>query len=223
MVPCSRVRWGRSCRIGKPERAERNRRSLARLTNALPVPFPSAVLARALVRPFVPPTPRLAIDLYWSAHPVRADRLAPALAARSGAPTDWRWRLGNGQNGLPLSFRYHRRLIANLHSPKDLASAVCAGGRFIASAGMSISGIVAPTRMRSGTVPVWWRGNSGMRPAVRQSSCAACKHVAAARPAGVSGGMRKLTTGSRSFEFGRNIGTPPGRSCSAFGACQTFS
>ena len=87
------------------ERAERNRRSLARLTNALPVPFPSAVLARALVRPFVPPTPRLAIDSYWSAHPVRADRLAPALAARSGAPTDWRWRLGNGQNGLPLSFR----------------------------------------------------------------------------------------------------------------------
>ena len=44
------------------EKAERNRRSLARLTKALPPIFPSAVLSRALSRPFVPPTPRLAID-----------------------------------------------------------------------------------------------------------------------------------------------------------------
>ena len=43
-------------------RAERNRQSLARLTKTLPRIFPSAVLSRALGRPFVPPTPRLAID-----------------------------------------------------------------------------------------------------------------------------------------------------------------
>jgi len=57
------------------EQAERNRKSLARLTKALPAIFPPAVLARALSRPFMPPTPRLAIDSYWRAHPIRADRL----------------------------------------------------------------------------------------------------------------------------------------------------
>jgi hypothetical protein len=65
------------------EKAERNRQSLARLTRALPRIFPSAVLSRALSRPFVPPTPRLAIDSYWGAHSIRADRLARALSARS--------------------------------------------------------------------------------------------------------------------------------------------
>ena len=87
------------------ERANRNRRSRARLTNALPAIFPSAVLSRALSLPFVPPTPRLAIDSYWRAHPIRADRLTRALAALSGAPSGWSWRLGNGLNGLPASFR----------------------------------------------------------------------------------------------------------------------
>jgi hypothetical protein len=76
-------------------KAERNRQSLVRLTKALPRIFPPAVLARALGRPFVPPTPRLAIDSYWRAHPLRADRLARALAARSGAPPNWSWRLGD--------------------------------------------------------------------------------------------------------------------------------
>jgi hypothetical protein len=53
----------------------------------------------------VPPTPRLAIDSYWDAHPLRADRLARALAARSGAPTGWVWRLGDRKIGLPTTFR----------------------------------------------------------------------------------------------------------------------
>jgi hypothetical protein len=74
------------------ENAEKNRRSLARLTAALPRIFPSAVLSRALGRPFVPPTPRLAIDSYWGAYPLLADRLARALAACSGAPSGWNWR-----------------------------------------------------------------------------------------------------------------------------------
>ena len=88
------------------EKAERNRQSLARLTKALPPIFPSAVLSRALSRPFVPPTPRLAIDSYWRAHPIRADRLARALAARSGAPSGWSWQLGEDRkDGLPATFR----------------------------------------------------------------------------------------------------------------------
>jgi hypothetical protein len=69
------------------ERDRRNRQALARLTKSLPGIFPFAVLARALSRPFVPPTPRLAIDSYWRAHPIRADRLARALAARGGTPS----------------------------------------------------------------------------------------------------------------------------------------
>jgi hypothetical protein len=74
-------------------RAERNRQSLARLTKALPAIFPAPVLRHALDRPFVPPMPRIAVDGYWRAHPIRADRLARALAARSGTPRGWTWRL----------------------------------------------------------------------------------------------------------------------------------
>jgi len=88
------------------QKAERNRQAVARLTKALPSIFPSAVLSRALGRAFVPPTPRLAIDSYWRAHPLRADRLARALARRSGAPARWTWRLGdNRKSGLPVTFR----------------------------------------------------------------------------------------------------------------------
>jgi len=88
------------------EKAERNHRSLARLNRALPRTFPSAVLSWALGRPFVPPTPRLAVDSYWRAHPIRADRLARALAVRSGAPNGWTWQLDdNGKHGLPTTYR----------------------------------------------------------------------------------------------------------------------
>jgi len=87
-------------------KAEINRRSIARLAKALPRIFPPAVLSRALSRPFVPPTPRLAIDSYWRVHPIRADRLTRALATRSGAPAGWTWRLGNDRkSGLPSTFR----------------------------------------------------------------------------------------------------------------------
>ncbi len=105
MAPCGREP-GRNMSKWQEEKAERNRRSLARLTKALPQIFPSAVLSRALTRPFIPPTPRLAIDGYWRAHPIRADRLARALAARRGAPLGWTWRLADDRkNGLATTFR----------------------------------------------------------------------------------------------------------------------
>lgn len=56
---------------------EINRRALARLTKAMPDIFPSGVRNRALTRPFIAPTPGLAIDSYWRAHPLRADRQKP--------------------------------------------------------------------------------------------------------------------------------------------------
>src|SRR2546423_6371297 len=87
-------------------RAERNRKALARLAKALPAIFPAPVLTYALKRAFIPPMPRLAIDGYWRAHPLRADRLARALAAKSGAPAGWTWQLGKGRvSDLPKSFR----------------------------------------------------------------------------------------------------------------------
>ena len=88
------------------KKAERNRAATLRLQRALPAIFPPAVLRRALGRPFIPPTPRLAIDSYWRAHPLRADRLARAHAAKSGAPAGWTWRLGGDRkSGLAASFR----------------------------------------------------------------------------------------------------------------------
>ena len=93
-------------------RAERNAKARARLLRHLPDIFPATVLAHALRKPFVPPTPRRAIESYWRHHPVRADKLARALAARSGAPAGWTWRLagaakagGKAPPGLPASFR----------------------------------------------------------------------------------------------------------------------
>jgi hypothetical protein len=87
-------------------RAAKNRQALVRLTKALPAIFPAPVFIHALERSFTPPMPRLAVDSYWRAHPVRADRLARALAARSGAPAGWTWRLGSERrDGLPATFR----------------------------------------------------------------------------------------------------------------------
>src|SRR5690606_17570908 len=87
-------------------RAQRNAKALARLEKSLPTIFPTVVLAHAKRMPFIPPTPRLCVESYWRRHPLRADRLARALAAKSGAPAEWRWRLADGPaKGLPASFR----------------------------------------------------------------------------------------------------------------------
>jgi hypothetical protein len=86
--------------------ALRNAQSLARLNRALPEIFPASVLAHAMRRRWTPPTPRLAVDSYWRAHPLRADRLARALAAKTGAPDGWTWRLkSDDDRDLPLTFR----------------------------------------------------------------------------------------------------------------------
>jgi hypothetical protein len=87
-------------------RTERNARSLERLERAMPAIFPAAVRAHALARPLIPPTPRLAVESYWTGHPLRTDRLARALAARSGAPAGWAWRVGGPPEARrPASFR----------------------------------------------------------------------------------------------------------------------
>ncbi len=87
-------------------RDERNEQSLARLRRAMPAVFPAPVLAHALSRSLIPPTPRLAVESYWRSHPIRADRLARGLAALSGPPEGWIWRPGATRgDGSSASFR----------------------------------------------------------------------------------------------------------------------
>jgi hypothetical protein len=205
------------------ETAERNRKSFARLSRSLPAAFPPAVLARALDRPFIPPTPRLAIESYWRAHPLRAHRLARALAAKTGAPVGWTWRISQSRKtGLPATFRippapYRERATAWVQ-----AFAASAVSRFTGSAGTKICGAPGRTKTRSGTASASSLGNSGMRRIARQHSCVAFKGGAAAKQAGGSGKMLRSITASHCFEYGRNTGTSPGRSYSPTGACQTF-
>jgi hypothetical protein len=70
------------------EKAERNRQALACLSKKLPAIFPPAVLARALSRPFIPPTPRLVIGLILA----RTSDSCRSISACSGGPqrgTGW--------------------------------------------------------------------------------------------------------------------------------------
>ena len=104
MTKALRLRGIMPLELGKPDMSnwqDARRKEISSRSRASPrhcrAFFPSAVLSRALGRPFVPPTPRLAIDSYWRAHPIRADRLARALAARSGAPSGWTWRLADNR------------------------------------------------------------------------------------------------------------------------------
>jgi len=62
-------------------RAQRNAEALARLQRNLPEIFPASVLLHARARPFIPPTPRRAVESYWRHHPIRVDKLARALAS----------------------------------------------------------------------------------------------------------------------------------------------
>ncbi len=87
-------------------RDEKNTRARARLESRLSPFFPSCVLTHALNRPLIPATQRRAVESYWRHRPLLADRLARALAARSGEPEGWQWRLGQDKMpGLPVSFR----------------------------------------------------------------------------------------------------------------------
>lgn len=162
MAPCGPLR-GPDMSKWKEEKAEKNRRSLVRLNKALPSIFPSAVLSRALGRPFVTRTPRLAIDSYWAHIPFAPIawrvRLLPAAehqAAGAGASATV------ARAACLLHSEHHPRPIGNTHMRLDPAFTVYAGNLFIASAGTSIYARPGPTRMRSGTAPAWSRGNSGV-------------------------------------------------------------
>ena len=208
MAPCRRDR-GPKMSKWQAEKAERNRQSLARLNRALPSIFPSAVLSWALGRPFVPPTPRLAVDSYWRAHPIRADRLARALAARSGAPRGWTWKLGdNREHGLPATYRTppapYREQTYTLGP-----GFCCVCGQPVYRFGWHVdlwdSGANMNANWHCACVIAWefWNAPSDY---ARTGSCGGCKRGAAARAADGCGRAPKLTTASRCFGCGANTG-----------------
>lgn len=85
---------------------QKNERRIERLLALTPRGFPSAVWTHAFHLSLVPDTPGKAVQAYWHAHPLRADRLARALAARSGPPAGWVWRLEmEGADSGPGTFR----------------------------------------------------------------------------------------------------------------------
>lgn len=84
----------------------KNERRIERLLALTPDGFPQAAWAHALKLDLVPDSPGQAVQAYWQAHPLRADRIARTLAARSESPHGWRWRLETGRPGpTPESFR----------------------------------------------------------------------------------------------------------------------
>lgn len=83
------------------QREQRNDAARRRLAKAAPA-LPAAVLQHALTQRRIPQLPRLAVESYWGSHPVRADVLARALAARSGTPDGWQWGANTGGPGYRL-------------------------------------------------------------------------------------------------------------------------
>ena len=211
------------------EKAERNRQALARLSKRLPTIFPPAVLARALGRPFIPPTPRLAIEFYWRAHPIRADRLARALAARTGPPVGWTWRISQSRKaGLPATFRtppapYRERA----HRLGPGYRCVCGQPvyrlgwhRDLWDAGPNTNAV-----WHCACVVAWQFWNA---PNSEEESSVASKGGAVAKPADDYGRAPRLTTAFRCFECGPNTGGRRGREAFAHtamvvnGTLQTF-
>lgn len=136
--------------------------------------FPRFALTRAFAPPFVPPTPRLAIEAHWRAHPIRADRLARALAGRSQAPAGWTWRLGDCRSGLPSTsptlpapFREHTHTLGS--------GFCCVSDRSTDSAGTLIFGLPSQQEAVWHSTLVWSRGGSGTRRAAKSNCCGASK------------------------------------------------
>jgi hypothetical protein len=196
------------------KKAERNRQSLARLNKALPRIFPSAVLAWALGHPFVPPTPRLAVDSYWRANPIRADRLARALANRSGAPRGWTWQLDDSHNhGLPATYRTPPAPYReHAYSQGPGSCSVC--GQPVYRFGWHVDlwdiGANMNASWHCACVIAWkfWNAPSGYA-----ASCGGCKPGAVVKAADGCGRAPKLITASRCFGCGASSGKGRGRVC----------
>jgi hypothetical protein len=115
-----------------------------------------------------------------------------------------------------------RPRIENAHTAWVQDFAASAVSPSIDSAGTGICGMPGQTRTRYGIVPASLPGSSGTQRTVRQPPCGASKAGAAAKQADGYGRMLRSITVFRFFGCGANIENCVGRSCSTFGACQTF-
>jgi hypothetical protein len=160
----------------------------------------------------------LAIDSYWRVHPIRADRLARALARRSGTPSGWTWQLSQiRKTGLPATFRtppapYRERAYAQ--GP----GFCCVCGQPVYRFGWHVdlwdAGANKNAYWHCACVIAWqfWNAPSGEARLLRRLQALRC---------GQTGRRLWKITAFRCFACGRNTGTPHGRGCSLTGACRT--
>jgi hypothetical protein len=103
------------------------------------------MLVHALGRALIPPLPRLAVDSYWRAHPLTTDRLARALAAKTGAPSGWTWTVSGSRE---LGPTFHFPPAPYREAPFKLGPGRCCvcGQPIYRFAGISISGVAVRNR-----------------------------------------------------------------------------
>lgn len=121
-------------------RAQRNENPRARLMRNLPEVFPGAVLVHALSRPFLPATPRRAVDSYWRYRPVRADKLPAHSLPLAACRKDGCGESESRNRDRWLVFGCHQPCFANPPIRRAPAIAVCAGSPYFGSAGIATLG-----------------------------------------------------------------------------------
>ena len=159
---------------------------------------------------------------YWRAHPIRADRLARALAAKTRAPVGWTWRIShNRKTGLAATFRAppapYRERVYNLGP-----GFCCVCGQPVYRLGWHTdpwgTGLNKKAVWHCACVIAWQFWNAP------NSEAALLRRLQ---------GRRCFQTGGRLwrdaevdhrvplFRVWKDTGTSNGRSCSPTGACQT--
>ena len=219
-------------------RDEINRKALARLEKALPEVFPPPVLIHAMGRRFTPPMPRLAIDSYWRAHPVRADRLARACGKeRCAGGMDMaacRREARSRQTARPQN-QGGEIGLADVELPGSAGTLqrkpLCAWARLL----LHLRPASLPVRLACGLMGSWREpecslarrlrgrlGTCGRRRAIMRASSSTYSNGAAPGPVGGCGEPPRSITGFRCSGCGASTATCSGHHCSASGAYRTY-
>ena len=190
----------------------RDLRNAAARDRLLGARLPPAVLVHALGRGTIPDIASRAVASYWHRHPLRADRLARALAARSTVPDDWTWSIGGtDEDGRPRSFRLPPAPVPRGRAsgrPRHLLHLRTAGVQARLAPrplGATARRPAAPVGMAAASRP----GRCGRRrPATRRSS-PACRSADARRAAEKL--SRPATRSTTACPLHRRLAPAPGR------------